>query len=196
MPIILDINLSCLSGPVPPPGSDNICSILASPTVNVSGTLSNPSLQNLSGNASTDNSSRINTDSPTFEFFGKIKGNGELPSFLKHNGITFIKDNDNNQKLNNFFKKVRQWENPVSGDDRMPDPSDPVYPNLRNLRTTVYTASDGNGKIAINFLLECVSCLNPCGIGNPPDCELEIQCPPDCPTPYIMTDYTGTFTSF
>ena len=68
---ISEINLNCLSEPVTAPGSDDTCSILTTPTVSVSGTLALPRLKNLSGNASTDNSSSINTTSPSFEFIGK-----------------------------------------------------------------------------------------------------------------------------
>lgn len=200
MPIISEINLSCLYRPVTAPGSDddNKCSISTNPTLNVTGNLSLPRLTNLSGNASTDNSSQINTDSPTFEFIGKIQENGDgsftLPNILQHRGITYLKETDNNQKMNTFFNKVRQWENSVSGDVSIPDPSNPVFPVLLT-STTVYTASQGSGQIAVNLSksIECITCLNPCGIGNSDDCGLDTQCPKSCQTSLIMTDYSGNF---
>ena len=196
MSIISDINLSCLYDPSTA-GDDDNCSILTSPTISVSGTLSNPFLQNLSGNASTDNSSRINTDSPTFDFFGKIQQIGDgtisLPNILQHNGITYLKDNEDNQKMNTFFNKVRQWENNKfntfnTGPETIP---------LRDLNTTIYTASQGNAKVAINYIknIECTKCQYPCGIDNPPDCDIEFTCPPYCQASLIMTDYSGTFTN-
>ena len=197
MPNINEINLSCLSEPVTP-GSDT-CTIFANPTVSVSGTLALPRLKNLGGNASTDNSSSINTTSPSFEFIGKIQEIGDgsftLPSILKHNGVTYLKDTDNNRKLNIFFQKVRKWDNPVIvGGDPMPVPlPDPeLYPNLEKLKSTVYAASQGIGKIVVNFSesIECITCLE-----KPPlDEPIEIPCPNSCPqSSLIMTDDNGTF---
>lgn len=210
MSIISEIsNLNCLYEPVTPEGDDN-CTIITTPTVSVSGTLERPQLKNLGGNASTDNSSSINNSSPTFEFVGKIQeigdGSFSLPSIIKFNGKTYFKNNGNSKKYNIFFRNVRRWDNseddpmpvpgpmpvldpmPVPGPIPVPEELDPV--SSREYISTVYAASEGIGKIIVNYRSDCVGCTESAPIDST---IVYPSCPPGCPKTLIMADINGTF---